>query len=347
MNYSMVPCPTTLNTTRVCGVDSIEIANNVSFITFTTMRPNAIILVNKKEVFDGIAASPLIHFPIDAPILFTDANVLNRKTLWQILRLRPKGYNGIHVIIVGNISNNVIRELNMHGLRTARITGKNHYEIACKVSAIRKDFKNIIIISGNDYSEGIMSSYWSAHHGDPILFVQKDAIPYCTLEAIKKMQEINVYILGSTKTVSKSVENALLQLDNIKHLDRIDGKNPYEIAVNFAKYKDLKTKFGWGRNYRDGHAFTFGTLNHPMAIIGGTPFSHMGKHTPLLLIEKDIVPSVVTGYIKSVKPIPPKDMPRPPFMHGFILGDTNIISYTSQLMIEDSLSIDTTMMDMS
>ncbi|WP_096635778.1 cell wall-binding repeat-containing protein [Clostridium cochlearium] len=347
MNHPIMACPTTLNTTRVCGIDSIDIANNVSFITFTTMRPNAIILVNKNEVFDGIVASSLVHFPIDAPILFTDGNILNRKTLWEILRLRPKGYKGIHVIIVGNISDNVVRELNTHGLRTARVAGENHYEIACKIPGIRKDFKNIILISGEDYSEGIMSSYWSAHHGDPILYVEKDTIPSCTLEAIKKMNEINVYIVGSTKTISKSVEKALLKLNNIKNLQRIDGENPYEIAVNFAKYKDPKTEFGWGRNYKEGHAFTFGTLEHPMSTIGGVPLAHMGKHTPLLLIEKDIVPSVVEEYIKSVKPIPPKDMPRPPFMHGFILGDVNNISYTTQVRIESNLSIDNMMMGMS
>ena len=346
MNYITASCPTTLNTTRVCGINSIDVANNVSTITFTTMRPNAIILVNKNEVFDGIAASPLVHFPIDAPILFTDGNILNRKTLWEILKLSPKGYEGIHVIIVGSISNNIVRELNMYGLRTARITGQDHYETACKIPIIRRGFKNIILISGEDYSEGIMSAYWSAHHGDPILYVKKDAIPSCTLEAIKKMNEVNAYIIGSTNTVSKAVENTLLQLNNIKHLERIDGENPYEIAVNFAKYKDPKTEFGWGRNYREGHAFTFGTLNRPITTIGGVSFAHMGKHTPLLLIKKDMIPSVVEGYIKLIKPIPPKGMPRPPFMHGFILGDTNNISYNVQVMIEDNLSIDNTMMNM-
>lgn len=41
-------------------------------------------------------------------------------------------------------------------------------------------------------------------------------------------------------------------------------------------------------------------------------FAHMGKHTPLLLIGDNAVPPVVEKYIKSIKPIPPKDMPRPP-----------------------------------
>jgi hypothetical protein len=177
----------------------------------------------------------------------------------------------------------------------------------------------------------------------PILFVKKDSIRSCTIEAIRKMHSINIYIIGSTKTVSKAVEVALSQLSNVSYLDRIDGDTAYDIAVNFAKYKDPKTEFGWGRDYRGGHAFTFGTLDRSMEAISGALFAHMGKHTPLLLTKKDMVPSEVEQYIKSVKPIPPKDMPRPPFMHGFILGDTTSISYDAQVMIEDILSIDTKM----
>lgn len=346
MKYNSERCPLTLSTTRICATDAIDTSIEVSKIGFANMNPNAVILVNEEETFDGIAATSLVHFPINASLLFTYGNSLRKETLDEIRRLSPKGYNGIHVILFGRISKKVSSELNYYGFRTQHIAGCNHYETACITSGIRKEFKNIIIMSGEDYSEGIVAGYWSAHHGDPILFVKKDKIPYCTLEVVKKMKEIDVYIVGSIKTVSKGVEDYLYNLDNVKHLGRIDGENPYEIAVNFAKYKDYKTEFGWGRNYKEGHAFTFGELHHPMEIIAGVLFAHMGKHTPLLLTKKDQIPEVVERYIKSVKPMPPKDMPKPPFMHGFILGPIKSISHHSQIMIEQSLSIDHEMMDM-
>ena len=321
-------------------------AVEVSKIVFTHMKPNAVILVNKNEVFDGIAATPLVHLPINASLLFTDGNMLSQETLSEICRLSPKGYQGIHVILVGNISRNISLTLNHYGFRTYHITGRNHFETACKIPSIRKKFENILIVSSEDYPEGIMAAYWSAHHGDPILFVQRNSIPYCTLESIKKMHEINAYIVGSTKTISEDVEKTISQLENVKHIDRIDGGTPYDIAVNFAKYKDSKTKFGWGRDYKEGHAFTFGELNHPVDTIAGVSFAHIGKHTPLLLTGNNIVPSVVEKYIKSVKPIPPKDMPRPPFMHGFILGNISYITYPTQVMIDQMLSIDHEMMSM-
>lgn len=346
MDHHFYNCPLTLNTTRICAYNPIDAAIEVSRIGFTNMKPNAVILVNKNEVFDAIAATPLIHFPINASLLYTDGNRLSKNTLAEINRLSPKGYNGIQVILFGNISRNIALELNNYWYRTYHIARRNHFESACKTPDIRKAFKNILIISGENFSEGIMSSYWSAHHGDPILYVQNNSIPFCTLEAIRKMHDINLYIMGSTRTVSKNVENILSQLPNVKHLNRIDGATPYDIAVNFAKYKDPVTEFGWGRNYRDCHAFTFSTLNHPMEAVAGVLFAHMGKHTPLLLTEKDMLPTVVEDYIKSIKPMPPKDMPRPPFMHGFILGDTSYITYPSQVMIESILSIDHEMMEM-
>jgi len=339
-------CPLTLNTTRICGNNPVDTAVKVSKIGFAAMKPNAVILVNKNEVFDGIAAAPLVHHPINAPLLFTDGIALSRETLSEIRRLSPKGYNSIHVFLVGNISKNVSLTLNLCGFRTFQIAGNNHFETACKIPDLRNEFENILIVSGEDYSEGIMASYWSAHHGDPILFVRRNSVPDCTLESIKKMHDINAYIIGSVKTISEDVEKTLAGMKNIKHIDRIDGVTPFDIAVDFAEYKDSETEFGWGRDYKEGHAFTFGSIHQPMDIIAGVIFAHMGKHTPLLLIENDKVPAVVEKYIKSVKAMPPNNMPRPPFMHGFILGDISNISYTAQLMLEDALSIDHEMMSM-
>jgi putative cell wall-binding protein len=336
--------PMTLNTTRICGRNSIDASIEISKIGFTHMKPNTVILVNKDQVFDGIAATPLVHFPYNSSLLLTPGNMIYRETLEEIRRLSPKGHMGIQIFLVGDISSHVEMQLNFMGYKTMHIHGSNHYETACKIPSFREDFKNVLIVSGEDYSEGLPAAYWSAHHGDPILFVKKEDIPACTIETLKKMEDINVYIIGSTKTISKDIEQTLSKLPNVKFLDRIDGNDPYEISVNFAKYKSPEGEFGWGRSYKDGHAFTFGTLNNAEQIIPGVLFAHMGKHTPLLLIKDNSVPASVEKYIKEVKPEPPKDMPKPPFMHGFILGCTNQISYLVQVQLDSLLSIDHEMM---
>lgn len=330
----------TLNTTRICGKNSVDASIKTSNIGFTHMKPNAVILVNKDEIYDGIAAAPLVHFPINAALLLTPGNMIYRETFEEIQRLSPSGYNGIQVFLVGNISSNVERQLNLMGYKTKHISGRNHYETACRIPAYRENFKNVLIVSGEDFSEGLPAAFWSSHHGDPILFAGKDSIPGCTLETLKRLHDINVYIIGSTKTISKTVEQTLSKLQNVKFLGRIDGNDPYEISVNFAKYKSPDGEFGWARNYRDGHAFSFGTLNNAEQTIPSVLLAHMGKHTPLLIIRENAVPGSVENYIKEVKPMPPKDMPKPPFMHGFILGCTNQIYYPVQIHLDKLMSIE-------
>lgn len=330
----------TLNTTRICRKDPIDVSVEISKMSFTHMKPNAVILVNENNLFDGIASAPLVHFPINAPILLTDGKSLSKKTLDEIIRLSPKGYNGIQVILVGNISKNVENQLNKAGLTTNHIIGRNHYETACMVASVKKDAKNILIVSGENLSEEIPAAFWSAHHGDPILYVNKNEIPRCVIDTIRQKQEVNIYIIGSTNIISESVEDFLSKLPNVGHVDRITGNNPYEISVNFAKYKHSETEFGWGRDYKDGHAFTFAALDNPMLIVPTVVFAHMGKHTPLILVRRNNVPLEVKEYMKSVKPNPPMDMPKPPFMHGFIIGCTDEISYNTQVDIEMLLSIE-------
>ena len=97
--------------------------------------------------------------------------------------------------------------------------------------------------------------------------------------------------------------------------------------------------FGWGKTDRNGHAFTFISDENPFNGAAGSIFAHLGKHSPTLVIKKDELPEVTYQYIESVKPIP-KEEPAPPYMHGWIIGCDNDISYSTQIDIEKALSID-------
>src|SRR5690606_1582013 len=148
----------------------------------------------------------------------------------------------------------------------------------------------------------------------------------------------HVFIVGSTNTIPEDIERQIRKLD-VKFVDRISGANPYEIAVNFAKYRDRDNQFGWGRTYRDGHGVTFISIYNPLDSPASSTFGHLGKHTPILPIDPNFLPETTRSYIESIKPIPPEE-PRPPFMHGWVIGCNNIISYDAQKQIEMALSID-------
>lgn len=174
--------------------------------------------------------------------------------------------------------------------------------------------------------------------GEPILFTARNVLSPYTRNVIQKTQNASVYIIGSTNTISSAVEQEIQKL-NPRFVNRISGSTPYEVAVNFAKYKSPMGDFGWGRTEREGHAFTFTSIISPFDSVSGSLFAHLGKHTPILVVNKDWLPGITQLYIESVKPLPAPE-PHPPFMHGWVVGCDNVISTETQLEIERALSID-------
>lgn len=328
----------TLNTTRICKGDYFENAIEISNIVYADKSPNSVIIANGEMYQDAFITAPLIHFPRNAPILFSGMNRIDQRTIAQILRLRPEGVNGIQVFIVGGISYTVEQQLKMYGLKTFRISGSNFYETSVKVAQYLNYPQNIMIVSSESYADGLPTCAWAAHMGDVILFATKNQLPSYTRSVINATKDANVFIIGSTNSITDTVEQEIRRL-NVNYVDRISGSTPYEVAVNFAKYKSPDSKFGWGRTEREGHAFTFISILSPFDSVSGSLFAHLGKHTPILVVAKEKLPDATKNYIESVKPMPLPE-PHPPFMQGWVVGCNNVISTNTQLEIERALSVD-------
>lgn len=328
----------TLNTTRVCGGNIFRNAIEISDIVYADKSPDSIIIANGDLWQDAFIATPLIHFPRNAPILFSHMNSIDQNTIAQIFKLKPKGVNGIQVFIVGGISYAVEQYIMAYGLKTFRISGSNFYETSAKIAGYLNYPKNIMIVSSEDYREGLSACAWAAHMGDVILFTTRNQLPSYTRNVINATKDAHVFIIGSTNTVSAAVEQEIRGL-KVKFIDRISGSTPYEVAVNFAKYKSPVGDFGWNRTEKEGHAFTFTSILSPFDSVSGVLFAHLGIHTPILVVSRDSLPHVTRNYIESVKP-EPKPEPHPPFMHGWVVGCENVLSLRTQLEIERTLSID-------
>lgn len=328
----------TLNTTRICGGDIFQNAIEISDIVYADKSPDSIIIANSDLWQDAFIATPLIHFPRNAPILFSHMNSIDQNTVAQIFELKPKGVNGIQVFIVGGISYAVEQYLMAYGLKTFRISGSNFYETSAKIAGYLNYPKNIMIVSSEDYREGLSTCAWAAHMGDAILFAARNQLPSYTRNVINATKDAHVFIIGSTNTVSAAVEQEIREL-KVKFVDRISGSTPYEVAVNFAKYKSPVGDFGWNRTEKEGDAFTFTSILSPFDSVSGSIFAHLGKHTPILVVSRDSLPDVTRNYIESVKPEPGPE-PHPPFMHGWVVGCENVLSSRTQIEIERALSID-------
>lgn len=328
----------TLNTTRVCGDNIFQNAIEILDIVYADKSPGSIIIANGDLYQDSFIATPLIHFPRNAPILFAHMNSIDQNTVAQIFKLKPKGVNSIQVFIVGGISYAVDQYLMAYGLKTFRISGSNFYETSAKIARYLNFPENIMIVSSEDYREGLPACAWAAHMGDIILFTTRNQVPSYTRSVINATKNAHIFIIGNTNIISAAVEQEIRGL-NVKFVDRISGNTPYEVAVNFAKYKSPIGDFGWNRTEKEGHAFTFTSIISPFDSSSGAIFAHLGKHTPILVVSRDRLPDVTRDYIEQVKP-EPKPEPHPPFMHGWVIGCENVISSRTQLEIERALSID-------
>lgn len=177
---------------------------------------------------------------------------------------------------------------------------------------------------------------YAMHQGIPVLLTKRMDIPAPVQHFFRSHPEMNVYIVGSESTISTDVERSLHRLTEGKVV-RISGKSPYEISVAFSKFFDPETGIGWNRQEKgQGDAFSFvNRKDWRLAIVSGL-FYHLGKHAPLLLTRTKAIPDVVKDYLLFLRPAM-KRPPRPPFMHGFVFGNFDSITYQSQIEIEESI----------
>lgn len=340
----------TSNTTRILGCNPIEFniyATRVIYPDNTVeWRPNAVILVPLTTFHFGLLASSIIHFPINAPLVFTHPNFILPETINEILRLSPAGKNvPSNVLIVGPISKAVEVQLNNIGLPTYRITGTDPIEAAGEAMEFRysippasmEGLENIMIVSAEDHRESILAAYFAAHMGVPILFTYKGYLPDVTIVKLNKFKNKNIFIIGSENTVSRQV---LISVKSIVTgvVERISGNTPYETAVNFTKYYSKQGMFGWNITERNGWSFCFGLPDNWANNLSACIFAHLGKHSPLLFVERDFVPLNTRQYILSLN-LKEKHPPKPPFMHGYVLDDLYNITHNTQVELEKVLNL--------
>lgn len=336
------------NTTRINTSDPVEAAILVSrtlwMATSDDNRPGSVILANPEEWQTALAAADLIHHPSNGPVLFVNQERIADSTLNELKRLNPKGVemnNGIQVILVGNLDPKVEEQVKRLGFKTDKIEGSNPAAVAKEFDAyyakVAQEIPSSVIVGSMDSMEYTMPAVnWISHMPEPLLYVKKDEIPQETAGALQTREgKANIYILGPESVISAQVEEQLKQYGRVV---RIAGNDPFENAIAFAKYKDKGTDFGWGIT-TPGHNFSFVSLDSPVLALAAAPFSHLGKHAPLLWTSKDRMPDSVMSYVMSVRP-KYKDSPTEgPYNHAWLTGSEDVISLAAQGEIDSMLEI--------
>jgi hypothetical protein len=334
------PVTATRNTTRVSGSDAAADAAGVASALFPSTsletRPPAVVLVDEDDWQGSVAAAALVAAPLRAPILLTDGGSLPPVTSETLDRLKPKGAqlaSGAQAILVGD------KPGPPKGLKAARIKGSDPYTLAVAVDkfssvAKGKPSGDVIVASGEQPEYALPAAAWSARSGDPVLLTKKDSLPAPTVEALKQHEKPHIYVLGPESVIGTDVEKELGKLGKVT---RIQGENPVDNAIAFARFK--KGAFGWGAVV-PGQNLTIANTSRPGDAAAAAGLAANGIFAPLLLTDDAELPRNLESYLLDIQPgFENGDPSQGVYNHVWILGGADTLSPESQDRVDAAAAL--------
>jgi putative cell wall-binding protein len=288
---------------RLNGADRYEVAVQVYKELYPPLlAPTKIVLANGNSFADALVGGYLAYGIGIDPLLLTTPNQLPPAVKSVIQEKPPQ-----KVTIIGgtdSVSAHVETELKELGVQEInRITGADRYEISAKVAdlspTIDRGQDTAVIVSGEDaaFGDALAISSQAAGNQLPILLVSSDHLPESIQNYLKKHREIKHFlIVGETDHVSDAVKASLQSLRPRGKINRIAGANPFEIAVNVAKYFEEE----WRESYYFGSICFANGLDFPDALSTVPLAASMGG-APILLVQPDQVDTVVQDYLASMQ----------------------------------------------
>ena len=214
---TLVPTYGTKTTQRVYGEDPFQTAVSItqhigpSVLAENTPgendndpdRPWAITPVTPDDPLTAITATPLIHFPNDAPILYVTKDGIPQVTLNEIKRLGDTGisrYHSVDAFLVGAAANaKVEKQLRDIGLKYASLTAPN---VPAAANTVDKLYGSIqspdtgvpamnggtenVMIGSLDYKYLLPATHWVSHMASGLQWVHRDSVPQATADALKR-----------------------------------------------------------------------------------------------------------------------------------------------------------------
>ena len=324
-------------------------------------RPWGVTLVTPDDPLTAITATPLIHFPDDAPLLYVTSNGIPDITLNELKRLGDTGisrYNNVDAFLVGAAANSAVEnQLTSIGMKYVTVTGSDAPTLADNVDKLYGSIQNpdtgvpsmpgyntvIGSMDGNDWQYVLPATHWVAHMPTGLLWVHRDSVPQPTIDALNRRGAMgNIYLFGGPDQISSAVAKQLSQYGRIVRVTNDDSvafnapptDSPEATAIAFAKMYDPMGMFGW-KITGPGHGFTLVNVNDWQAAVASAPLSHLGFHAPLLLTDSATsLPSDLEGYFTSVSPFFLNSPADGPYNMTYVIGSWDQISWTEQARVD-------------
>lgn len=336
------PAAATRNTTRIPGSDPVDISIASAYAAYPVSGPGAppaaVTIADDHDWQAGTVAATFAARPVGAPVLLAPSGSLSDEGEKALGQLNPPGAPETgenQVFTVGQVSP-------PGGYKAARVSGSDPATLAVNVAGLKAELtggppENFVILSDEDSGYAGPVATWLARSGDVALFSGRDEVPAATLDFLRQKANrgVPVFVIGPTDAVSAEAYKQLG--DTVKTVERVDGKDPVNVAVELVKF--YSGSFGWNLN-DPGHGYTLARADRPMDAIAATALSTGGTWPALLLTDSaSDLPSPVSDYLLDVKPGYDTDPTRALYNHVWIIGDTSLIDIDQQAKVDDAAEL--------
>lgn len=268
---------------RIAGLNRVETAVEASGALFdnagTLDDASAVVLATSQGFADGVSGGPLAA-AVDGPLLLTAGSALDPATADEITRILPTG-GTVHVLGgVGAISATVAASLTKLGFKVNRLEGTDRYATAVAVAKSMPAATKVLLTSGIVFPDALSAGPAAAHVGGVVLLTQGAIMPSATKAYLAANPTAEVFAIGGAAAKAAPTTPADHQLV---------GTDRYQTGTKVASYffsKPDMVTFASGQNFPD-------------ALSGGA-FAAL-LDSPILLVQRDVVPTVVTSYLKANK----------------------------------------------
>lgn len=326
-------------------------------------RPWGLTLLTPHDPLTDITATPLIHFPDDAPVLYVTNTGIPKVTLNEIKRLGDTGisrYNNVDAFLVGAAANSAVEsQLTAIGLKYVEVTAPSVPELADKVDQLYGSIENpdtgvptmgngsenvmVGSMDGTDYQYLLPATHWVAHMQAGLAWVSKNSVPQATINLLERRNGMaRIYLFGGPHQISGAVAKQLAQYGTVIRVTNNDNvafnanpvNNPIDTAIAFTKMWDGAGEVGWNMT-GPGHGFTLVNINDWQGAVASAPLSHLGFHAALLFTRRRTkLPSAVDGYLRSVAPRFLTSPADGPYNMTYVIGSWSQISWPLQAHVD-------------
>ena len=299
------PAFATKNTTRVGGEDAIADAAGVAHAVYPgegTRRPALSRWSTRGDWQSGIAAAALMAPPLGAPILLTDGPDVPERPPRTRRDARADRLEGSRRR-TGRLRIGKRRRPGRSARRPrsppARPCGGSSIDRQVHDRGRGPALGERVIASADDPQYAMPAAAWAAKSGDAVLFVQRDAVPAATEQAIREHQQPGIYVLGPpSRSSRRRSQRALRKLGQVK---RIAGADAGRVRDRVRPLLGRLVRLGRDRpRDTDWCSPTPAARRTPPP---ARPLSASGTYGPLLLLDSPTgSPLPVQDYLLDIQP---------------------------------------------